>query len=76
MTVIVAAKLSGQSFKEIQKGSNNSWIALLITVVFAVWIGQRPFHPIFGDSYYYAYTFDMMKIDYFTDNEGAGSSDK
>ncbi len=62
ITVIVAVKLSNQNYQMIRRGDNNSQIALIISFVFALWIGMRPLHSVFGDSYYYGHTFNMMKV--------------
>lgn len=64
LTFIVANKLSKQSYSSIQDSHDNSTIALLISLVYALWIGLRPgdysYSP-FGDSIYYAHTFNLMK---------------
>jgi hypothetical protein len=62
MTVIVAVKLSNQNYQMIRRGDNNSQIALIITFIFALWLGRRPLHSVFGDSYYYGHTFNLMKV--------------
>lgn len=49
MTVIVAVKLSNQNYQMIRRGDNNSQIALIITFIFALWLGRRPLHSVFGD---------------------------
>lgn len=70
MTFIVAYKLSSQNYQRIKHGDNNSQIALIITIIFALWIGLRPQHSVFGDSYYYGYLFDMMKVGRFIEGPG------
>ena len=61
MTIIVASRLSHQNYQVIKRGQNNSTLALIITMTLAVWIGQRPLHSVFGDSYYYAHSFYVLK---------------
>ena len=71
LTIIVAGKLSNQDYLMIKRGNDNSLTALLLTLAFAIWIGLRPLHSIFGDSYYYAYTFNSMKSGLFSETVGA-----
>lgn len=72
MTLIVASKLSNQSYQSIRKGNNNISSAAIIWIVFALWIGFRPMHPIFGDSVFYSHTYHLMQ-QHLLNNIGEGS---
>lgn len=65
-TIISCLNLQSASYQRIQKGEHNFIFALLITILFAIWIGLRPSSPWFGDSYFYAHTFNSIKLGIFT----------
>lgn len=60
-TLISCSQLNGQSSANISKGSNNTQLAYILTVAFALFIGLRPLSAIFGDSWVYNYTYELMK---------------
>lgn len=62
LTIIVAAKLSRQNFSGIKKGSPNTAIALLLCVVFGVWLGMRPPTYDFADTGTYANSYELYKL--------------
>lgn len=61
-TVIVASSLSGHDFRRIKAGTNNTIFALLIGIVFALWLGMRPPTHAFADTGTYAQSFNLYKM--------------
>lgn len=61
-TVIVASSLYRKSYCEIKAGSNNYFYALLIGIVFALWLGMRPPTHDFADTGTYAQRFYIYKM--------------
>lgn len=61
MTLIVVSTLSKQSYQSIRRGNNNINIAIVLWIVFALWIGFRPMSPVFGDSVFYSHTYHLMQ---------------
>lgn len=65
--------MDGKSYKLIRQGSNNTLFALILSLILAFWIGQRPVSGFyFGDTSNYAYTFDLMKHGIFVPSENTG----
>lgn len=60
-TLISCLLLNGLGYAAISKGSKNSQLALLLTIVFSLFIGFRPLSAAFGDSWVYNYTYELMK---------------
>jgi len=61
MTLIVASNLSKQSYQSIRLGNNNTDIAIVVWIVFALWIGFRPMSTAFGDSVFYSHSYHLMQ---------------
>lgn len=60
LTVIVSLQLSGQSYNRIVKGNNSFVFAFILCGALALWIGMRPLSVAFGDTYFYAHTYNLM----------------
>ncbi|MDE7025243.1 MAG: EpsG family protein [Paramuribaculum sp.] len=61
MTLFTANRLYSQNYIQIKRGENNITFAFIICTIFALWIGMRPNHFIFGDTYFYTHTYNLMK---------------
>ena len=61
LTVIVSKNLSNKTFRGIKSGVNNSTVALILCVIFSLWLGHRPPTYEFGDTGNYAYVFNTLK---------------
>lgn len=61
LTIFTATNLSSKSFVVIKRGANNSSFALILCIVFSIWLGYRPPTYEFGDTGNYAYVFYMLK---------------
>lgn len=61
LTVIVSKNLSNKTFRGIKSGVNNSTVALILCVIFSLWLGHRPPTYEFADTGNYAYVFNTLK---------------
>ena len=61
ITLIYAMQLANKSYSKLKEGNNTAGIALLICIIAAIWIGQRPPTYAFSDTGNYAHTFELMK---------------
>lgn len=63
MTFMSASRLSTQSYGMIKKGDNNFIIALIISLVYAIFIGMRPLSSYyFCDTVNYAWNYDLYAM--------------
>lgn len=60
MSLIVVAKVP-QRYTGIQRGKQNFIPALLIAIVYSLWIGGRPISGYFGDTGNYAHVYYLMR---------------
>ena len=60
MTIFVG-QTAGNTYAQIKSNKNNFFIALLVCVVFAIWLGFRPNTPEFGDTYNYAHKYNLAQ---------------
>ncbi len=52
----------GRSAQSIRRGSNNFFVALILSLLYALFFGDRPISGFyFGDTYFYEHTFYLMK---------------
>lgn len=57
MTVLSASILSNQSFSKIKTNGSTLSLAIIISLVLAIFLGSRPIGPLFGDTSAYEWTF-------------------
>lgn len=62
LTFFSSASFSGKDYYQIEERSNTSFLfALVICIVFSIWIGMRPPTYEFGDTGNYAFKYNLMK---------------
>ncbi|MBD5232778.1 MAG: EpsG family protein [Bacteroidales bacterium] len=66
LTVIVAKRYYPKTYIDIRENHENGF-ALILCILLTWWIGQRPLSPFFGDSYFYAHTYSMIKSGLFVE---------
>lgn len=64
MTVFSALRLWGRSYETIKRGQNDSVIAFIICIIFALWLGLRPPTHAFADTGNYARIFYIQKYNW------------
>lgn len=64
--------MSRYSYSTIKYGSHNTIVAFILSIILAVWLGQRPISPIFGDTVNYASIYQLMRIGVFVQPESSG----
>lgn len=63
MTILSASKLSPQSYTMIKRGDNNLVLTLLITIVYAIFLGMRPLSSrYFCDTVNYAQSYYFYQV--------------
>lgn len=72
MTIFVG-QTAGNSYALIKSNKNNFFIALLVCVVFALWLGNRPVAMEFGDTFNYNHKYELIQYGHEVNiNEGEG----
>lgn len=61
LTFCYSGMIAGKSALEIKEGDNSLVPAFILTLILILWIGFRPVHWIFGDTFNYALTFNITK---------------
>ena len=61
-TLYLASSLKKKNAAQVLKGQRDYIFAFFITIIAAYFIGMRPLRGGFGDSYFYAHTFNMYAI--------------
>lgn len=73
LTFLSLSKVIKQGYRQIRKGSNNFIPSLVISLVFAIWLGMRPLSGYyFGDTSNYAQQFDLFKFGIIPEPEDSG----
>lgn len=57
MTLFAVSNLSNQSYTRIKNNGNTLGLAIIISIVLAIFLGSRPISPLFGDTGAYEWTF-------------------
>lgn len=73
LTFIASSKLKMASYGQIKQGQDNFALALLLSIVFAVWLGMRPISGYyFGDTVNYAHTYNLIEIGVMEEPDDSG----